>query len=305
MFTFIARRVLWLIPVSLGVILIINIVMSFVPGDAARVMLGEQATEAQVQALRTRLGLDRPVYVQFARYVLNALQGDLGQSFRTRRSVVEELMDTVPNTIQLGVLALVVTTLVGIPTGVMAAVNRSGWFDGASLVFTLILLSMPVFWSGLLLLYYFAYVWPMFPMGGYGSAVHFVLPVITLSAPSWATVTRMTRTSMLEILEEDYIRTARAKGLPERVVIYKHALKSALIPVITVLGLQMGTMLGGAVLTETVFAWPGVGRLLVRSIRARDLLLLQGGVAFLAVGFVLVNLLVDMFYALVDPRIRY
>lgn len=302
---YILKRLLMAIPVLLGITLLINVVMSLVPGDAARVMLGEQATEEQVDALRQELGLNQPFLVQYARYVGRAVQGDLGRSFRTKRTVMEELNDTIPPTFRLSAVALVLTVLVGVPLGVVAAVKQRSLTDNLSMLLSLLFLSMPVFWVGLLLIYYLAFLWPLFPTGGTGTWLHYVLPAFTLSASAWATVARMTRSSMLEVLREDFIRTAHSKGLSKQVVIYKHALKNALIPVITVLGLQVGLLMGGAVLTETVFSWPGVGRLMVSAIQSRDLMIVQGAVAFLAVIFVLLNLIVDLAYAYVDPRIRY
>jgi peptide/nickel transport system permease protein len=237
----------------------------------------------------------------------------MGQSVRTRLPVWDEIMIRLPRTMQLAILSLILAAAIGIPIGVLSATRANSWVDGGSMIFALLGVSMPVFWLGLMLIVLFAVTlprWlgldaPILPPTGTGTWKHYIMPVITLAANSMAIQARMTRACMLEVLRTDYIRTARAKGLAEWKVIYKHALRNALVPIVTIIGLQFGTLLGGAVLTETVFAWPGIGRLLIDAISFRDYPVIQGTVLFIAVGFVLVNLLVDVLYAYLDPRIRY
>lgn len=305
MAAYLTRRLLLVVVVAIGVTLSVHLILILTPGDPAEILLGELATRDQIESLRKQLGLDRPAYEQYVRYLGGLLRGDMGRSFRTRRTVVEEIRDAFPATVELAGSALLITILTGVPAGILSAVKRGSVLDVTSMLGALAGVSMPVFWVGLLLILCFSYAIPVFPTGGRGGIDHLVLPAITLSLGSVATMARMVRSAMLEVLNEDYLRTARAKGLPERVVIYKHALKNALIPVITTLGLQVGLLLGGGVLTETVFSWPGMGRLVVNAILMRDILLVQGCVLVLAMAFVLINLLVDLAYAWIDPRIRY
>jgi peptide/nickel transport system permease protein len=300
------KRLLWMVPVLIGITFVIHTVMSLVPGDPAQILLGQTATQEQVQALRTELGLDRPFMVRYVSYVERVVVGDLGRSYRTGRKVSLEIKEAIVPTAKLGIASLLFTILLGVPAGVISAVKRNSWFDRGATLFSLLGLSMPVFWIGLLFIYYFAYKWPIFPAGGVDAGwISYFLPGLTLALSSLAMVSRMTRSSLLDVLSEDYIRTARSKGLAERVVIYRHALKPAFVPIITVIGLQVGLIMGGAVLTETVFALPGIGRLMVSGITTRDLLLVQGSVLVLAFGFVVVNLGTDLCYGLFDPRIRY
>jgi peptide/nickel transport system permease protein len=300
------KRLLWMVPVLIGITFVIHTVMSLVPGDPAQILLGQTATQEQVQALRTELGLDRPFMVRYVSYVERVVVGDLGRSYRTGRKVSLEIKESIVPTAKLGIASLLFTILLGVPAGVISAVKRNSWFDRGATLFSLLGLSMPVFWIGLLFIYYFAYKWPIFPAGGVDAGwISYFLPGLTLALSSLAMVSRMTRSSLLDVLSEDYIRTARSKGLAERVVIYRHALKPAFVPIITVIGLQVGLIMGGAVLTETVFALPGIGRLMVSGITTRDLLLVQGSVLVLAFGFVVVNLGTDLCYGLFDPRIRY
>jgi peptide/nickel transport system permease protein len=300
------KRLLWMVPVLIGITFVIHTVMSLVPGDPAQVLLGPTATQEQVQALRSELGLDRPFMVRYVTYLERVAVGDLGRSFRTGRKVSLEIKEAIIPTAKLGIASLLFTILLGVPAGVISAVKRNSWFDHGATLFSLVGLSMPVFWIGLLFIYYFAYKWPIFPAGGVDAGwISYFLPGLTLALNSLAMVSRMTRSSLLDVLSEDYVRTARAKGLAERMVIYRHALKPAFVPIITVIGLQVGLLLGGAVLTETVFALPGIGRLMVSGISTRDLALVQGSVLVLAFGFVVVNLATDLCYGLFDPRIRY
>jgi peptide/nickel transport system permease protein/oligopeptide transport system permease protein len=302
---YLARRILVMIPVLLGVILLIMVTINLIPGDPAALMLGEGATAEMVAKLRASLDLDQPLPVRYVRYVGRVLRGDLGRSIREGRRVNEELGDVWPATAQLGLTALVIAVVVGMTVGVLSARWPYTLFDNLVRVLSLFGLSMPIFWTGIVLIVLFSLVLNWFPAGGRGTWAHFVLPAITLAMPTVAMLARMTRSTMLEVLREDYVRTARAKGVADRGVLTRHALRNALIPVVTVLGLQTGQLLGGAVLTETVFSWPGIGRMLVRAIFARDYVLLQGGVLVLAVTFVVINLLVDLSYAYLDPRISY
>ena len=288
----------------LGVSFLVFTIMFFTPGDPAKILLGERAPEAEVQALRTQMGLDDPFFVQYGRFIFNALRGDLGRSLTTRRPAALELFARFPATMQLAAMGVLVAVLIGIPIGIVSATRQYSVFDGASMVLALIGVSMPNFWQGIMMVLLFSIVLRWFPSSGYGTFAHLIMPSLTIGTSSAATITRMTRSSMLEVVRQDYIRTARAKGLSERVVITRHALKNALIPIVTVIGLQFGYLLGGAVLTETIFSWPGVGRLMVDAIRQRDYPVVQGGVLLLALTFSVVNLLVDVLYAYIDPRIK-
>jgi peptide/nickel transport system permease protein len=302
---FLVRRLLAAVPVVLGVVLLIMATIDLIPGDPAALMLGEGATQEMVQRLRKSLDLDQPLPVRYVRYVGRLVQGDLGRSIREGRRVNEEIADVWPATAQLGLVALVLATAVGIPLGVLSARWPYSLFDNLVRIVSLFGLSMPIFWTGIVLIVVFSLWLGWLPAGGRGTGLHLVLPAVTLATPTIAMLARMTRSTMLEVLREDYIRTARAKGAGQRRVLVRHALRNALIPIVTVMGLQTGQLLGGAVLTETVFAWPGIGRMLVRAIFARDYVLLQGGVLVLAVTFVVINLLVDLSYAALDPRITY
>lgn len=304
MHKYILRRLLLLIPVMLGVSFVVFTIMFFTPGDPAKILLGERAPEAEVQALRQQMGLDDPFFVQYGRFIFNALRGDLGRSLTTRRPAAQELWARFPATLQLAAAGVLVAVLMGIPIGIISATRQYSLFDGASMVLALIGVSMPNFWQGIMMVLLFSIVLRWFPSSGYGTFRHLIMPALTIGTSSAATITRMTRSSMLEVVRQDYIRTARAKGLSERVVINRHALKNALIPIVTVVGLQFGYLLGGAVLTETIFSWPGVGRLMVDAIRQRDYTVVQGGVLLLALTFSIVNLLVDILYAYIDPRIK-
>ncbi|MEW6523319.1 MAG: ABC transporter permease [Bacillota bacterium] len=305
MLNYMIRRLVMSIPVILGVVLVVMFTLEVVPGDPAALMLGEFATEEAVRELRTTLGLDKPLMVRYVNYLAGLVRGDLGRSVRERRPVIREVADAFPFTLKLSFWAFMVSLLVGVPSGVISAVRKYSIFDNLARLISLLGLSMPVFWIGLFLIIIFSLRYPLFPVGGHGTWKHLVLPSITLGLPSIAIISRMVRSSVLEILGEDYVRTARAKGLAERVVIYKHALRNAMLPVLTVMGLQIGQLMGGAVLTENVFGWPGMGRLMVRSIFNRDFVLLQGTVLVFALSFVLVNLIVDLSYAVVDPRVTY
>jgi ABC-type dipeptide/oligopeptide/nickel transport system permease component len=300
---YLLRRLLQAVPVVLGVIFAVMLTIELIPGDPVTLMLGEHATQESVAAVRHALGLDKPLLVRYVQYIGNLLHGDLGRSLRERRQVSEELADVWPATLELTTAALIIAVICGVLAGVVSAVWPNSFFDGVMRLTSLFGLSMPVFWTGLTLIVFFSLWLNWLPVGGSGSLRHLILPAITLSLPSLAMVARMTRSSVLEVLREDYIRTARAKGVREQVVVLKHGLRNACIPIVTLLGLQVGQLLGGAVLTETVFAWPGMGRLIVRAIFARDYILLQGAILVFALAFVLINLIVDISYAMFDPRV--
>jgi peptide/nickel transport system permease protein len=301
--TFVLRRLLLAVPVLLGVIFAVMLTLELIPGDAVALMLGEHATPAAVAELRDYLGLDKPLPVRYVQYLGRLVQADLGRSIQQNRPVIDELGEAWPATLELTLAALLVAAAVGVPTGVVSAVWPNSVFDAVARLASLFGLSMPVFWTGLVLIVVFSLWLAWLPVGGVGSPAHLVLPAVTLALPSVAMIARMTRSSVLEVLHEDYIRTARAKGVWERAVVLKHGLRNAFIPIVTLLGLQAGQLMGGAVLTETVFSWPGLGRLMVKAIFARDYVLLQGAVLVFAVAFVVVNLLVDLSYGALDPRI--
>jgi peptide/nickel transport system permease protein/oligopeptide transport system permease protein len=299
------RRVLVALPAILGVIVIVFAMVRLAPGDPALLLAGEFADQATVERVRERFGLDRPMHEQFIAFVGNLAQGDLGRSTRTNRPVVEDLATFFPNTLELALGGILVAILIGIPAGVISAVRRNTWVDAVVTFLALLGVSMPVFWFGLLAILFFSVNLGWFPVAGRGTLAHLVLPAITIGVSSTAIIARMTRSSMLEVLDQDYVRTARAKGVLRSSVIVKHALRNALVPVVTVGGLEFGRLMAGAVLTETVFTWPGIGRLLVDSILARDYPVVQGAVLVIATAFIVVNLLVDLVYGLIDPRIRY
>jgi peptide/nickel transport system permease protein len=313
MITYIIRRLFFMIPVLLGVSFIVFASIRWVPGGPAVAIAGELATPAMIARVERELGLDRPILIQYGNYLWRAIQGDMGRSIKSGVQVTDEIARRLPRTLALATTSLVVSAVIGIPIGIFSATRPNSWFDGGSMTFALLGVSMPIFWLGLMLMIFFAVLlprWlglpgPVLPPTGTGTWQHFVMPTIALAANSMAIQARMTRACMLEVLRQDYVRTARSKGLIERLVIYRHALRNAWLPIVTILGLQFGTLLGGAVITETVFAWPGIGRLLVESIGFRDYPVIQGAILVITVGFVLTNLLVDVLYVYLDPRIQY
>ena len=305
MLGYIIRRILVAIPTVFFIILLVFLSLRLAPGDPAAALAPPDARPEAIEAIRRELGLDYPLHSQFFRFLTGVLRGDLGLSFRTKRPVVLEIMDRYPATLELAGLSLLLATIVGISAGVVAATTHNSLFDNASMVVALFGISAPVFWIGLMLMLVFSVQLGWLPTVGRGTFPHIILPAVTLGAASTAVIARMTRSSMLEIIRQDYIRTARSKGLKEHYVLIRHVLRNALIPVSTVIGLRMGALLGGAILTETVFAWPGLGRLLVMAIFWRDFPLVQGGVLLIAITFVLVNLAVDILYVFLDPRIKY
>jgi peptide/nickel transport system permease protein len=312
---FLARRLLHLGPVLLGVSVIVFMVLHLAPGDPAEVMLGANANKEDLARLRTQLGLDQPLHVQYLHWIGHVARGDLGRSLWMKRPVLGEVLERFKATLLLTGTALLLSTLGGVALGIASATRANSLLDRLSAVASLFGASMPVFWLGIVLMVIFSLWLGWLPASGmyapYGGGglrdllSHLVLPAVTLAAASVTIIARLTRATMLETLGQDYVRTARAKGLGERGVVWRHALKNALIPIVTVVGVQAGYLLGGAVLTETVFAWPGVGTLVVQGILARDMPLVQGGVLVIALSFVLVNLAVDTLYAWLDPRIKF
>jgi len=312
---YLVRRLLLLVPVLLGVSIIIFMVLHLAPGDPAEIMLGSQATQEDLARLRADLGLTEPLYVQYVRWLGLVVRGDLGRSIWMKRPVLAEVLGRLQATLVLTGAALLLSTVGGVALGIASATRPNSLLDRLSAVASLFGASMPVFWLGIVLMVVFALWLGWLPASGmfspYGGGdlrdllAHLVLPAVTLAAASVTIIARLTRSTMLETLAQDYIRTARAKGVVERAVVLRHGLKNALIPIVTVVGVQAGYLLGGAVLTETVFAWPGVGTLMVQGILARDFPLVQGCVLVVALSFVLINLAVDLLYAWLDPRIRY
>ena len=301
-------RLVGTVPVLFGVTLLVFLMAWVTPGDPVVAMLGEASQGMSRQALddlRRSLGLDRPLPVQYLDYVTGLARGDLGVSIRSRRPVLAEIRDRLPATIELALAALAIAVALGVTLGVVAAVRKRTWVDGAAIAVALVGVSVPVFWSGFVLMIVFALELGWLPASGRGTWRHLVLPAVAVGVSSAAFIARITRGAVLEALGQDYVRTARAKGLAPRKVVFRHALRNALLPIVTVVGLQLGGLLGGAVLTETVFAWPGVGRLLVDAILARDLPLVQGSVLVVSLLFILVNLTVDLSYAAINPKVRY
>jgi peptide/nickel transport system permease protein/oligopeptide transport system permease protein len=303
MIIYLIKRLLASIGVILVMAFLVMLILDIVPGDPAALMLGENATEEMVQELRRQLGLDEPLLIRYADYIWKVLHGDLGRSVREMAQVSHLIWDAFPNTILLTAAGMFLTLIIGVPLGLVSGAKPGSWFDHSSRIISLIGLCMPVFWIGLVLMFIFSLKLRWFPVGGTGSLKHLILPSVTLASYSVASLARMTRSSLLEVLGEDYIRTARAKGLAYWVVIIRHAFGNALIPIITLFGMQVGYLMGGAILTETVFAWPGLGRLMVGAILDRDFPLLQGTILVFASCYILINLLVDLSYGLIDPQV--
>jgi peptide/nickel transport system permease protein len=299
------KRLLGTIPVIFGVLLLTFVLVHSIPGDPVEVMLGESATSADREVLRQNLGLDEPLTIQFFQYVAKVAQGDLGVSIHSKKPIVDLLAERLPATMKLAALALIIAISIGVPLGIVAALKVDRWADNLATVLSLTVSAMPHFWLGPLLMMVFALWLGLLPVSGMDANTSIILPALTLGFGLAAILTRMTRASMLEVLHEDFIRTARAKGLPEKTVILKHALRAALLPIVTVLGLQLGSLLAGTVITETVFAWDGIGRLLVESIEKRDYPVTQACVLVIALTYVFVNLLTDIIYTRIDPRVRF
>lgn len=303
---FIFRRILLLIPILWGVVTVTFLLMYVIPGDPVLALAGERYDEETLNELRRELGLDKPLAVQYVQYLGRVVRFDLGRSFMTRRPVADAIRERFPKTLALALSAMLIAVVFGIGIGVLSAWGRFPWLGRLLMTVSLIGVSIPVFWLGLLLIYLFAIKLAVLPPSGYGggSIEYLILPALTLSFASMATVARVTRSGFLDTIHEDYVRTARAKGLGETLVMVKHVLRNALIPVITIVGTDFGSYLSGSVLTESIFGWPGLGRLIVQAILKRDFPVIQGAVLFMAVTFVLVNLLVDLSYGIIDPRIR-
>jgi ABC-type dipeptide/oligopeptide/nickel transport system permease component len=309
---YVLRRLLQTVPVLLGVSLLVFAIMHVVPGDPVRLIAGPDAPESVVARVRVELGLERPLHVQYFSFLARALRGDLGRSLRSRAPVIDEIFSRFPATLELTTVSMLLAVVVGIPLGLVAAVRRASWIDYLAMGASLSTLSMPIFWVAIVAIWLFSLQLGWLPVSGRAGPVweweglrHMVLPAATLATTSLAIISRLTRSGMLDVLGREYVTTARAKGVPPWRVVGKHALTNALIPVVTVVGLQYGFLLGGAVVTETIFAWPGVGRLAITAILQRDYPVVQGCVLLVAVVFVLINLLVDVLYGWLDPRIRY
>lgn len=290
--------------VLLNVSIVVFVLVRIVPGDPARLMLGMEASDDAVHAARTQFGFDRPLYVQYAQFVGGALRGDLGQSVRFRRPVRDLLIETFPATLELALASMAIALVLAVPAGIYAAVHRGGMLDRVLMAAALVGQAMPIFWLGIMLITLFSVKLGWLPTSGRGSLAQLVMPSVTLSTYVMALLARLTRSNMLDVLREHYVRTARAKGLRETVIVHKHALMSAALPMITVLGLQVGALLSGAVVTETVFNWPGIGTLALRAIQQRDYPVVQGVVLVSAALFVLINGTVDLAYRYLDPRVR-
>ena len=331
-FAYIAKRIFHLVLILLGVSVLVFLMLRMVPGDPARLLLGEFATEEDLTRLRGQMGLDRPYPVQYGIYLAGLLQGDLGNSLRNGAPVAEEIAPRLMATLELAVAAMLIASFAGIAAGVISSVKQFSAWDYGSMVLALVGVSMPIFWLGLMLMYLLAVMFPVMPMmgrigmgnepdvvtglmlidtlvagelGDFLDALHhLVLPAVTLATVPMAIVARITRSAMLEVLNKDYVRTARAKGMSEAVVVLRHALRNAFLPIVTVLGLNLGLLLGGAVLTETIFSWPGLGRYVVDSLMARDYAAVQGCILVFAALMAVINLIVDLVYVLLDPRIR-
>jgi len=301
---YILRRLLMMIPVLLGVTFLVFFIISLTPGDVASMILGNGATQESIIALREEMGLNDPTIVQYGSYMKDLLTGDMGNSYSTGKAVSGEIAQRFPNTLKLTVSAIILSVLISIPIGVISATRQYSLFDNIGMIVALVGISMPSFWVGLILIIAFSLNLGWFPSGGMEGIMSLILPAFTLAIASTASITRTTRSSMLEVVRQDYINTAKAKGVSRSVVIRKHALKNALIPAITVIGLEFGVLLGGAVLTETVFSWPGIGRLMVESIQRKDTPMILGCIIVFAIAFSLVNLLIDILYSFIDPRIK-
>ena len=307
MYGFVLKRLVLAVPVLLGIATIIFFLMFAIPGDPVRLLMGQHGDPETEATIRAELGLDRPLHVQYFRFIGRLLKGDLGRSYRQRREVKEILFERLPATLKLGTAALCLAVFFGIAAGIIAALNRNKPVDGVVMVGSLVGISTPVFWLGLMLIVVFAVRLKWLPVAGYGTGGdlrHLVLPAVSLSLVYLGYIARITRSSLLEVIGMEFLRTARAKGLGQRAAAVKHGLSNALIPIVTVIGLNFAGLLGGAVATETVFAWPGIGRAMVDAIRMRDVPVIEGGVILLSLSFVLINLLVDISYSFIDPRVK-
>jgi len=304
MIMFILRRLMQTLPVVIGVTFVVFFIMQLVPGDPAVLLAGEGASKETIEAIREQLGLNRPLFVQYFDYLLNIFRGDFGVSLKNSQPVLDEILVRLPITIELAFFSILITIVLGMAAGIISAIKPYSLTDTSVMIVALLGISLPSFWFGLMMMYFFSVKLQILPVAGWDSILHIILPALTLGAGGAAIVARMTRSSMLEVIRQDYIRTARAKGIRERVIVYKHALRNALIPVITVVGLQFGALLGGTVLVESIFAINGLGRMIVDAIRMRDLPMVQGGVLVASLVFVVVNLFVDVLYRFFNKRIE-
>lgn len=293
-----------MIPILLAVTFIVFTLMYITPGNPAELMLGQNATPEAVEKLEEELGLDRPFLVRYIDYLFNLLRLDMGTSYTTKEPVMTRIWNCVPYTLELAAVSIFLAAIIGTPIGIISATKQYTAFDNITMVFALVGISMPVFWIGILLILLFSVRLQWLPSSGWGSIRQMILPAVTVAAQSIAVICRMTRSSMLEVIRQDYIRTVRAKGQAEYKIILSHVLRNALIPIITVIGLQFGALLGGAIMAETIFSIPGLGRLMIDAIKQRDYPVVQGVVLFVAITFSLVNLLIDIIYGFVDPKIR-
>lgn len=305
MSTFLIRRIVHTGFVVLAVTIIVFGIIQLTPGDPILLMLGDQATPEMVDRLRSQMGFDRPLVVRYLSWLGGVLRGDFGTGLRDGLPVLPALMSRLPATLVLLVSSMLLAAAIGIPLGVISAIRRNSLVDAVSRIVALLGISMPSFWTGVMLIYFFGYMLRWFPISGYGSLAHVVLPSLALGLTSAALVARLCRSAMLDVMRKDYVRTARAKGLAESVVIFRHAMRNALIPVVTVIGLQAGYLLGGSVAVETVFAWPGMGLFSYQRLMQRDYSMIMGSLFLYSLLFALVNLLTDLLYVWIDPRIRY
>ena len=305
MLRYIFKRILMMIPVLLGVLFLVFTMNEISPGDPAAMIAGDAASVEVVEQIREDLGLNKPLPVRFFNYTKNlVLHGDLGTSYKTKRPVLDEVMDRLPTTILLSLTSAAFAVLLSIPIGIISAIKQNTWIDNLLMVLALIGVAMPAFWQGLMTIILFSVKLGWFPSYGFTTPAHWFMPVLTIGTGAMASLVRITRSSMLEVIRQDYIRTARATGQTERKVIISHALRNSMIPIITAIAIQLGSMLGGAIVTETVFAIPGIGMLMIQSIKARDYPTIQGAVVVIAVMFSLLNLVVDIIYTFVDPRLK-
>ncbi len=314
--TFIAKRLMLAVPTVLAVMTVVFFSLYFAPGDPVTMMippdLEGEAREEMVERLRAQMGFDRPLHIQYLAYLSRTLQGDLGRSIRHRTPIAEDLAGRIPATLQLGLFAMIISVVLGVGFGIVSAVRRDTIVDNATMVGALFGVSIPNFFFGYVLMLLFGLYWRVLPPSGFGGSIfsweglrYAIMPAVTLGTSSAAVLARFTRSSMLDVINQDYVRTARAKGLSQRIVIFRHALRNALIPVVTLLGMSVGAMLSGSVITESVFAWPGVGRYMIGAINSRDFPVVQATVLLVAVAFVSANFVTDLTYAIIDPRIRY
>jgi peptide/nickel transport system permease protein len=302
---FIARRLLWAVVILVGLSMVVFVIMYIIPADPAHMIAGPRASREALEAIRHELGLDQPLVVQYGRYLANLVHGNLGQSWRTNREVSQILIERLPATALLALGGLLVQLFVGLPIGLLSALKQGGWVDRVGMLFSLLFVAVPGFWLGLILLYLFAYRIPIFPLGGYGGLRYLVLPAFTLGIAGAAWYARLFRSTVLDVLHADYVRTARAKGLQNRTILLRHVVRNSIIPVLTMLGMDLGTFLSGVVVIETVYAWPGIGLQAWQALRNLDIPVILGTVLFAGTVMTLSSLVIDISYALVDPRIRY